>query len=80
MGGLGLLLSRRVEPGTMLAVTLTNAGRNFSKTAIVRVVHCTAQQNGFLVGGNFEVPLTYQELTSLVMHVPPGGEPWKIRT
>jgi len=67
MTGIGLLLSRRVEPGTLLTVTLANQGKGFSKTVFVRVVHATSFSGGFLVGGSFTVPLTYQEMTTLVM-------------
>jgi hypothetical protein len=67
MDGIGLLLARRVEPGSMLAVTLANTPRGFNKTVLVRVVHATPQPGGCLVGGQFDPPLTYQELTALVM-------------
>ena len=67
MHGVGLLLSRRVEPGTMLAVTLTNSARGFTKTVLVRVIHATPQLGSCLVGGNFVTPLTYQELSTLVL-------------
>jgi hypothetical protein len=67
MEGIGLLLSRPVEPGSLLAVTLTNPGRGFRKTLLVRVAHATPQPSGCLVGGTFDTPLTYQELTTLVM-------------
>ena len=67
MSGVGLLVSRRVEPGALLAVTLTNQAKGFSKTVLVRVTHCTTQAGGFLVGGTFAAPLTYQEMTTLVM-------------
>jgi hypothetical protein len=67
MQGVGLLLSRRVEPGTLLAVTLSNPARGFIKTVLVRVVHATPQPGGCLVGGTFATPLTYQELSTLVL-------------
>ena len=67
MDGIGLNLTRRVEPGTKLAVSITNPAKNFSKTVIVRVAHATAEHGAFLVGGTFDTPLTYQELTALVM-------------
>jgi hypothetical protein len=34
---------------------------------LVRVVHAQTQPGGCTVGGTFETPLTYEELTSLVM-------------
>jgi len=67
MDGIGLLLTSRVEPGTMLAVTLVNAARGINKTVLVKIAHATAQPGGCLVGGTFSPPLTYQELTALVM-------------
>lgn len=67
MAGIGLLMSRRVEPGSLLAVTLTNPARGFSKTVLVRVSHTTQLAGNFLVGGTFTVPITYQEMTVLVM-------------
>jgi hypothetical protein len=67
MEGIGLLMSRTLETGTMLAITLSNPARNFSKTVLVRIVHVTPQVGIYLVGGKFTSPLTYQELTTLVM-------------
>jgi hypothetical protein len=67
MEGIGLLVSRKVDAGTLMAITLTNPKRTFTKTVLVRVVHATAQMGGYLLGGTFDAPLTYQELTALVM-------------
>jgi hypothetical protein len=67
MQGVGLLVSRRVEPGALLAVALANPARGFSKTVLVRVVHVTPLGGGFLVGGTFATPLTYQEMSTLVL-------------
>ena len=67
MQGIGLIVSRRVEVGALLAVGLTNTARGFSKTVLVRVVHVTQSGGSFLVGGTFVNPLTYQEMTTLVM-------------
>src|ERR1700730_3837051 len=65
--GVGLLLSRKVETGTLLAVTLANTGKGFAKTVLVRVIHAQDQPGGCVVGGNFVTPITYEELTALVM-------------
>jgi hypothetical protein len=66
--GIGLLVSRPVQPGTMLTVAVVNKSKSFSKIMLVQVVHVTPSQGGtYLVGGQFVTPLTYQELTSLVM-------------
>jgi hypothetical protein len=67
MEGIGLIMSRPTEPDGMMAITLANAARNFSKTVLMRVVHVTPQVGAYLVGGKFTSPLTYQELTTLVM-------------
>src|SRR5436305_11418722 len=67
MEGIGLLTVRRVEPGTLLAVGLSNPARGFTKNVLVRVVHATPQPGGCLVGGTFQTPLTYQELSTLVL-------------
>jgi hypothetical protein len=67
MDGIGLVVTRRVEPGSLLAVSLTNQAHGFAKTVLVRVVHVTPQPGAFLVGGTFNTPLTYQELAALVM-------------
>ena len=67
MHGIGFLTSRRVEPGTLLTITLTNQAKGFTKTVLVRVMHVTALPGNFLVGGTFSVPLTYQEMTTLVL-------------
>ena len=65
--GVGLLLGRSVEPDTLLAVTLANVGKGFAKTVLVRVVYAQPQPGGCMVGGNFLTPITYEELTALVM-------------
>jgi hypothetical protein len=67
MDGIGLLMARRVEVGALVAVTLTNPAKNFAKTVLVRVAHATAQPGGCLVGGTFSAPLSYQELSAMVM-------------
>jgi hypothetical protein len=67
MQGIGLLLGRRVEPGSLLAVTLSNAAKGFTKAVLVRVAHATPLPGGCLVGGTFDTPLTYQEMSALVL-------------
>lgn len=66
--GIGLIVSRKLEPGLLLAVSIANQTRSFSKTVLVRVMHVTPQAGGtFLVGGTFQTPLTYEELRTMVM-------------
>src|SRR5262245_15061814 len=67
LAGIGLLTIRKVEPGALLAVTLANTPKRFTKTVLVRVTQVTPMSGRYLVGGVFTVPLTSQELTSLVM-------------
>ncbi|MDB5307089.1 MAG: hypothetical protein JWO38_1291 [Gemmataceae bacterium] len=67
LDGVGLILTRRVEIGSLLAVGLSNPDKGFAKTVLVRVAHATPVHGGFLVGGTLATPLTYQELTALVM-------------
>ena len=65
--GLGVILIRKVEVGSLLAVNLANPANNFAKTVIIRVAHVTAVPGGYLVGGAFTAPLTVEELTAIVM-------------
>jgi hypothetical protein len=65
--GVGLVMMKQVAVGSLLVVVLSNPAQKLSKTVLVRVAHVTAVHGGFLVGGTFTEPLTYQELTALVM-------------
>src|SRR5262245_35629591 len=66
--GIGLLVSGRVERGDALAIVVANKAKSFQRTLLVQVVHVTPQPGGtFLIGGTFATPLTYEELTALVM-------------
>jgi hypothetical protein len=67
MQGVGLLVSRRLEPGVLLTITLANSTRNFSKMTLVRVIHVTPMGGSYLVGCIFVTPLTYQEMSTLVL-------------
>ena len=44
MEGIGLLMTRRVEVGALVAVTLTNPAKGFVKTVLVRVAHATPRR------------------------------------
>jgi hypothetical protein len=66
--GIGLIANHEVAPGMLLAINLVNRKRSFSKTMLVRVAHVTPQAgNSYLIGGTFKTPLTYEELTTMVM-------------
>lgn len=68
MDGVGLRLTRRVQPGTLLAVGLSNPAKGFARMMLVRV-GCVADEpgGGCTVSGSFVTPLTYQEMTALVL-------------
>lgn len=66
--GVGLITTKRPEVNSLMAVKLINPAKNFARTALLRVIHVTPQAGGsFLVGGDWDTPLTYDELCSLVM-------------
>jgi hypothetical protein len=54
--------------GSIIAIGLRNVPKGFNRVHLVHVVHVTAQSGGsFIIGGTLDPPLTYQELTGLVM-------------
>ena len=66
--GIGLLLTRHVEPGTVIVVALKNEVKKFFRFQLVEVIHSTSQLGGgYLIGGVFLTPLTYEELAALLM-------------
>jgi hypothetical protein len=67
MDGVGLLLDRRVEVGSLLAVGLANQAKGVARTILVRVTEVTAGTSGYSVSGSFLTPLSYQEMTALVL-------------
>lgn len=67
LDGVGLRLARRVEVGALLAVGLANPAKGFSRTVLVRVTRVAPEVGGCVVGGTFLTPLTYQEMTALVL-------------
>lgn len=67
MHGVGLVMHHHVEPGIVLTVALVNPARDFNKMVLARVVHITPLGSGFLVGCSFLTPLTYQEMSALIL-------------
>jgi len=65
--GIGVIATKKVDVGSLLAVNLVNRAKTFSKTVLVRVAHVTPAGGGFLIGGTFQSPLTYEELRTMVM-------------
>jgi hypothetical protein len=65
--GVGLALSRRFEPGTVLTVHLQNSTLSVSRTVIARVVRVRPLSNGeWGVGCEFANRLTDDELETLL--------------
>jgi hypothetical protein len=67
MDGIAVMLTRPVNVGSLLAVSLSNSAQRFTKTVLVRVANVTAANGALVVGGTFDTPLTYNELRALVM-------------
>jgi PilZ domain len=66
--GIGFVTTEQVHPDLLFAIRLVNPAKKFSRIMLVRVVHVTPQTGGtFMVGGQFETPLSYEELCILVM-------------
>ena len=67
MAGVGLRLGHRVEPGTLLVVELANPEKGFVKTVLVWVDSVSTDPVGCVVGGTFLTPLSYHEMSTLVL-------------
>lgn len=65
-GGVGLLLSRRFEPDTLLQVEVQIPQKGFSRPMIVQVKHVTGHNyGGWLMGCSFTQPLDEDEVRQL---------------
>ena len=65
--GIGLLLRRPFDPGTVLAVEFRKARQGMSGILSARVVHATPQPDGsWLVGGPLSRRLTEDEVWALL--------------
>jgi hypothetical protein len=71
--GIGLVLDRRMLPGTFLELRLNRASARVPQTLFVEVTHATRQPDGpWFVGCTFLEPLSDGELEELVeMQAPP---------
>jgi hypothetical protein len=66
-GGVGLHMTRRFEPGTVLSLEIVAKGERPSQVLVVRVRHATASENnGWTVGCQFLTPLNDEELEALL--------------
>jgi hypothetical protein len=65
-GGLGLLVERRFEPGSLLEVDLQSVVPHFKRTLLVRVQNLRKQPDGlWILGAIFPSPLSDEELWAL---------------
>jgi hypothetical protein len=71
--GLGMRLERPLDPGTLLPVQLLNRSGNFWHLKVMRVVHATPADEGWLVGNVFLAQFSDDEFRVLV-NLPPLGE------
>ena len=66
-GGVGILVNRRFEPGTLLSVELQDPEKTSERTLLVRVVRLTQQdKDHWLLGCAFTSKLSEAELLSLM--------------
>jgi hypothetical protein len=65
-GGIGLILPRQLEAGSLLEIRMQNPKRNYSCTRLVLAVHSRPESDGnWLVGGLFYNELSIEELEGL---------------
>jgi hypothetical protein len=67
-GSIGLVLTRRFEPGTLLVIELEKKTASLSHTLVGRVVHATAQNNGgWMIGCTLANKIAEDDLQALLM-------------
>jgi hypothetical protein len=78
-GGIGLILSRRFEPGTVLTIEVQDSPARSALQLLGRVIHATVRPGaGWLVGCEFAQELDDDELRSLREAVNPDtADPWQ---
>jgi hypothetical protein len=65
--GIGLLLDRKLEPGSTFSAELTSVSGLSSRSHELRVGRVAAQSGGrFAIGCKFDNPLTHQQLETLL--------------
>jgi hypothetical protein len=64
--GIGLLIQRRFDPGTVLTLELENAAQTCSYTLQVEVVRLLPQPGCWYLGCSFRQPLTDEEVQALL--------------
>ena len=67
-GSIGLLLTRRFEPGTLLVIELEKKAKSLSHTLVGRVVHATAHNSGsWMVGCTLANRIADEDLQDLLL-------------
>lgn len=79
-GGLSLVLRRRFEPGTGLAIELPATASSPASTVLVRVVHVRQHAGAWMLGCAFVSRLSVEELKTLLpasdpLNAPPSEQP-----
>ena len=65
--GIGLLLSRRFEPGALLSIELNESNEGGQRLLLAQVAHATPQPEGkWLIGCTLVNPLSEDEIPSLL--------------
>jgi hypothetical protein len=66
-GGLGLVVNRRFEPGTLLIVDVHDVEQTTNRSLLVRVVHAVRDlDNAWFLGCSFPSAMSEAELLSLM--------------
>jgi len=92
VGGIGMVLQRRYEPGTGLTIELPDSASDTTYTVLARVVHVKKQRDGrWHLGCNFVSELSEEEVETLIQVAqarstpvdeqtpPPASSPGKLR-
>jgi hypothetical protein len=67
-GSIGLLLTRRFEPGTLLVIELEKKEQSLSHTLVGRVVHAAQSNNGgWMVGCTLANKIAEDDLQALLL-------------
>jgi hypothetical protein len=65
--GVGLIITRKLEPDTLLTIELENPTSHHQRTQLARVVHASSQPGkGWRVGCAFAKALSEEELQALL--------------
>jgi len=66
-GSIGLHLTRRFEPGTLLVIELEKKEQSLSHTLVGRVVHATQSTGGWMVGCTLANKIADDDLQALLV-------------